>query len=69
MNDLREHDPKSNRIEDTHRESSPSTGAYEIAEIFHVPNAHAVDAGTFAAMIRQDRPERYRRKHRRGVSS
>ena len=62
-----EHTDNPNRIDPDLLEASPSTGREEICEIFHIPEQ--MDPDTLAATTRTDRPERYRRKHRQGVSS
>jgi hypothetical protein len=44
-------------------------GLYDLLEAEASFELSEYDAETLAAAIRRDRPERYRRKHRRGVTS
>ncbi|MGB9931542.1 hypothetical protein [Haloarcula amylolytica] len=62
-----EHTDQSNRIDRDLLEASPSTGWAETYEILNAPPQ--MDPDRLAAMNREDRTERYRRKHRHGVSS
>jgi len=54
---------KATRIDRDDLEESPSTGWRDVYRILDV------DADRAAAMTRMDRPPRYRRKHRHGVTS
>ena len=58
---------KSNRIDPDLLEASPSTGWAETYAVLDAPLQ--MDPDRLAAMTREDRTERYRRKHRHGVSS
>lgn len=62
-----EHTDKSNPTDPDLLEASPSTGWGETYEILDAPLQ--MDPDRLAAMTREDRTERYRRKHRQGVSS
>jgi len=62
-----EHTDKLNRIDPSLFEASPSTGWAETYKVLDAPLQIPPDR--LAAMTREDRTERYRRKHRQGVSS
>lgn len=62
-----EHTDQSTRIDPSLFEASPSTGWAETYEVLDAPLQ--MDPDRLAAITREDRTERYRRKHRHGVSS
>lgn len=62
-----EHTNTTDRVDRDLLEASPSTGYEELYDIFEI--TEQMDPDTFYAATRTDRSERYRRKHRQGVTT